>query len=114
MLFAAMHESAYGTSRHFAAPQKSVAIGVTADIGPGSPAAALFEIVFAGHQRDPDETVIIEGELRDLCGLALLVYGAATAYRITLNLTWSGYSANPIAVAIATSYRCRVFMRISK
>jgi hypothetical protein len=24
--------SAYGTSRHFAAPQKSVAIGVTADI----------------------------------------------------------------------------------
>jgi hypothetical protein len=28
----AVHESAFGTSRHFAAPQNSVAIGVTADM----------------------------------------------------------------------------------
>jgi hypothetical protein len=39
MLFVAVHESAYGTSRHFAAPQKSVAIGGKADIRPGSSAS---------------------------------------------------------------------------
>ncbi len=35
MLFAAVHESAFGTSRHFAGLQNLVAIGGIADIGPG-------------------------------------------------------------------------------
>jgi hypothetical protein len=34
MLFAAVHESAFGTSRHFAGLQNLVAIGGIADIGP--------------------------------------------------------------------------------
>jgi hypothetical protein len=35
MLFAAAHESAFGTSRHFAALQNLSAIGVTADMPNG-------------------------------------------------------------------------------
>jgi len=53
MLFAAVHESAHGTSRHFAAPQNSVAIGVIADI-----AAQLRVYEFAPCCRSVQHNVV--------------------------------------------------------